>query len=91
LYGDDDTDDADDFGDHVEPMMIHPYELPYDDEHVASETQSEFDVPDEFRDEIPGHYESNNIVDQLLEEIDIVMPLMILPGMTILRLIIRRY
>jgi hypothetical protein len=27
-------------------------------------------VPDEVRDEIPGHYESNNIVDQLLEEID---------------------
>jgi hypothetical protein len=32
LYDDDDIDDADDFGDHVEPMMIHPYELPYDDE-----------------------------------------------------------
>jgi hypothetical protein len=70
LYDDDDIDDADDFGDHVEPMMIHPYELPYDDEHGANEIQSEFDGPDELRDEIPGHYESNNIADQLLEEID---------------------
>jgi hypothetical protein len=70
LYDDDDIDDADDFGDHVEPMMIHSYELPYDDEHVANEIQSELDVPDELRDEIPGHYESNSIVDQLLEEID---------------------
>jgi hypothetical protein len=70
LYDDDDIDDTDDFGDHVEPEMIHPYELPYDDEHVANEIQSEFDVPDELRDEIPGHYESNDIVDQLLEEID---------------------
>jgi hypothetical protein len=33
-YDDDDIDDADDFGEHVEPMMIHPYELPYDDEHM---------------------------------------------------------
>jgi hypothetical protein len=70
LYYDDDIDDTDDFGDHVEPEMIHPYELPYDDEHVANEIRSEFDVPDELRDEIPGHYESNDIVDQLLEEID---------------------
>jgi hypothetical protein len=70
LYDDDDIDDTDDFGDHVEPEMIHPYELPYDDEHVANEIQSEFDVPDELRDEILGHYESNDIVDQLLEEID---------------------
>jgi hypothetical protein len=70
LHDDDDIDDADDFGDHVEPIMIHPYELPYDDEHVANEIQSEFDVPDELRDEIPGHYESIDIVDQVLEEID---------------------
>jgi hypothetical protein len=51
-------------------MMIHPHKLPYDDEHVANEIQNGFDVPDELRDEIPGHYESNDILDQLLEEID---------------------
>jgi hypothetical protein len=28
VYDDDDIDDADDFGDYVEPMMIHPYEFP---------------------------------------------------------------
>jgi hypothetical protein len=70
LSDDDDIDNVDDFDNHAEPEMIHPYELPYDDEHVANEIQSEFDVPDELRDEIPGHYESNDIVDQLLEEID---------------------
>jgi hypothetical protein len=72
LY-DDDDDDADyddELGDQAEPVMIHPHELPDDDEHVANELQNEFDVPDDVRDEIPGHYEPHDIVDQLLEEID---------------------
>ena len=63
LYDDDDADYNDEFDDHAEPVMIHPHELPDDDEHVANEIQSEFDVPDELRDEIPGHYETNDIVD----------------------------
>jgi hypothetical protein len=61
-HDDDDIDDADDFGYQVEAMMINPHESPYDDEHV--------DVPDDLQEEIPGHYESNEIVNQLLEEID---------------------
>ena len=46
MYDDDDIDDTDDFGDHVEPMMIHPHELPYDDEHVANEIQSANELRD---------------------------------------------
>ena len=64
----DNDNDAHDMGD--EPAMIHPYDLPYDDEHVAHDIENEFDVPDELREEIPGYYESDDIVDQLLEEID---------------------
>jgi Reverse transcriptase (RNA-dependent DNA polymerase) len=59
-----------DMVDNIEPTMIQPYDLPYDDEHVAYDLENEFDVPDEMRDEIPGHYESDDIVNQLLEEID---------------------
>jgi hypothetical protein len=70
LYDDDDADYDDDLEDHAEPVMIHPHELPDDDEHVAYELQNEFDVPDDVRDETPGHYEHDDIADQLFEEID---------------------
>jgi hypothetical protein len=65
-----DDNDAHDVVDDIAPSMIHPYELPYDDEHVEHDIDNEFDVPDEIRDEIPGYDESDDIVDQLLEEID---------------------
>ena len=41
-------------GDDIEPAMIHQYDLPYDDEHVAHELENEFEVPDKIREEIPG-------------------------------------
>ena len=69
LY-DDDADYDDELENHADPVMIHPHELPDDDEHVANELQNEFDVPEEVRDEIPGHYEHDDITDQLFEEID---------------------
>ena len=62
--------DTHDIVDNIEPAMIHPYELPYDNEDVEHDLENEFDVPDKIRDEIPGYYESDDIVDQLLEEID---------------------
>ena len=70
LFRSDDADYDDELENHADPVMIHPHELPDDDEHVANELQNEFDVPDDVRDEIPGHYEPHDIVDQLLEEID---------------------
>jgi hypothetical protein len=70
LYDDDDADSDNELEDHAEPVMIHPHDLPHDDEHVANGLQNEFNMPEQMRDEIPGHYENDDIVDQLLEEID---------------------
>jgi hypothetical protein len=68
---DDNDDDYDnEIIDHAEPDMLHPHDLPYDDEHVDNELQYELDVPDEVPDEMHGHYENDDIIDQLLEEID---------------------
>ena len=85
LY-DDDADYDDELENHADPVMIHPHELPEDDEHVANELQIEFEV----RDETPGHNEHDDIADQLFEEIDNDAD-NDLPSMRILRLIIRRY
>jgi hypothetical protein len=78
LYDDDDADYDDELEDHAEPVMIHPHELPDDDNHAANELQNEFAVPGEERDEVPGHYEPHDIVDQLLEEIDNVLIVMMM-------------
>jgi hypothetical protein len=50
--------------------IIEPYYIPDADEHVEYEVKREFEMPDNVQDEVPGHVEYTDIVDELLVETD---------------------
>lgn len=60
MRGDDDHNDE--LEEYVEPVMIQPYKLPDNDEHVANKIWNGYDVPDDLREEIPEHYEFDDFV-----------------------------